>query len=110
MLQQVPEAPPAGVPSSYSVPRPWITVDGVRWHLRGDVSHRDRHLHRLLGRHDLLVFHDQAGERTLLAPPEREAFWSGAVSRMQDSEHSAVVGHEYVDPEGRRCLVVYEFC
>ena len=110
IVAEVPEASAPGERFSYSIPRPWITVEGQRWHLRGDASYEGKDLHKLLSQGDLLAFHDYVDKRTVIGPEEREQFWLRAVSLMEASEHSDFVGYEYKNPEGARCMVVYEFC
>ena len=110
MVAQVPETTSSGEQFSDSIPRPWITVDGARWHVRGDASHEGKDLHKLLQRHELLAFHDNMGKRTTIAPEERDEFWRRAVSLMEGSSYSKFVGYEYKNPDVGRCLVIYEFC
>lgn len=110
MVAEVPEASAPGKQFSYSIPRPWITVDGQRWHLRGQASHEGKDLQKLLRQSDLLAFHEYLDKRTAIAPEEREEWWLRALSLMEDSEYSVFVGYEYKNLDGGRCLVVYEFC
>ena len=95
---------------SYSIPRPWITVDGRRCDLRGHAAHEGKELHKLLRRRELLAFHDYMNERKPIAPEEREEFWRQAVALMEDSEYSHFVGYMYGSADGDRCLVIYESC
>ena len=110
IVAEVPESPATGEQFSHSIPRPWITVDGQRWHLRGDASHEGKDLHKLLKRSEVLAFHEYMDKRTAIGPEEREQFWHRAISLMEASKHSGFVGYEYKSPDGGRCLVVYEFC
>lgn len=109
IVATLPEASAATEQSFHSIPRPWITVDGDRFHLRGDV-HEGKNPHKLLGQGDLIVFHEYLGQRTVIAPGEREQFWLRAASEMQASEHSDFLGYEYRNAAGSRRLVVYELC
>lgn len=106
----VPDSPTPQEQWSYSIPRPWITVEGRRWVLRGDSGYEGKQLHKLLRRGELLVFHDYLNERTLIPVDERETFWTTAVRRMSESVHSDFVGYQYKGPDGQHCVVVYEFC
>ena len=110
IVAEVPEASSAAEMYSYSIPRPWITVDGRRMLLRAGVAHEGKDLHRILRQQDVVAFHDYMDKRTVIPPDEREAFWLRALSLMEDSDYSEFVGYEYKSPEGGRCLVVYESC
>ena len=110
IVAEVPEAPAIGGHFSYSIPRPWITVDGHRWHLRGDAAYEGKDLYKVLRRSDVLAFHDYMDKRSPIEADEREQFWDRAMSLMEASEHSNFVGYEYKSPDGGRCMVVYEFC
>lgn len=107
---EVPEISAPVEQFSWSIPRPWITVDGHRWHLRGHVAHEGKDLRKLLRDAHLLAFHDYVGKRSPIAQEDREAFWLRAASLMEDSDYSEFVGYEYGTPDGDRCLVVYESC
>ena len=48
IVAQVPETASSGEQFSYTIPRPWITVEGERWHLRGDASHEGKVVDKLL--------------------------------------------------------------
>jgi hypothetical protein len=110
IVAEVPAAAPAKEQYSYSIPRPWITVNGQRWDLHGNAGHEGKELHKLLRRHELLAFHDYMNERTPITPEHREEFWRQAVELMEDSENSDFVGYLYASADGDRCLVIYESC
>lgn len=108
MVAEVPEPTAWAESFSTSIPHDWITVDGQRFHRRGEDAHEGKDLHKLLLRTDLPAFHEYLGKRKPIE--DREAFWERAVSYMANSEYSAFVGYEYKNPDRGRCLVVYEFC
>lgn len=110
IVAEVPEVSSATETYSYSIPRPWITVDGQRMLLRGGLAHEGKDLQKMLRHGDVTTFHDYMDKRTVIEPGEREAFWLRALSLMEASEHSEFVGYEYKGPEEGRCLVVYESC
>ena len=110
ILANVPEASEAAGQWSYSVPRPWVTVDGQRWTLSGNASYEGKELHHLLRRASLLVFHDYLNERVPVPAEERETFWRRAEALMKESEHSHFVGYLYRATDEGTCLVIYEFC
>lgn len=110
VVAAVPESTTPIETFSYAVPHNWITVDGCRWHLRGDRSYEGGELHKMLCRKELPAFHEYMGKRTALAVEERDAFWRRAVDLMESSEYAAFVGYEYKSPDDGYCLVVYEFC
>lgn len=112
IVAEVPDTPEpdSGQRHSYSIPRPWITADGQRWHLRKAPFYEGKALHKLLRRTELSAFHEYEGKRTAIPPDDREQFWDQAVSLMADSAYSDFIGYEYKNSDGDRCLVVYEFC
>ena len=90
--------------------REWVSPDGERWHRRGDRVLSGKDLGRRLSRAELHVLHHYMGELTDVPVADRDAFWTAAQERMQESVHSEFRGVEFRSEAGERLLVVEEDC
>lgn len=88
----------------------FVDPDGVLWRRRGTDALTGKALGRQLAAPGTSVLHWYAGHLTPVPAEEREAFWAEAQERMAESVHSEFVGVEFRHDDGRRMLVVDEFC
>jgi hypothetical protein len=92
--------------------REYVGADGCHWRRRGPgpVGDGKRFL-RLLRDPKVTVLHMYLWDPVIeIAPKDREAFWAGAVRKMEESRFADFVGTEYVDAQRRHLLIVSESC